>query len=483
MQMIERTGFFINGRWAAPATDALLEVTSPVTEEVIARVPEGMPADIDSAVSAARAAFDTGPWPRMKPAERAAVMRKIAAHLRSRIEELTDTIVAEVGVPRAGVRANNEGVAALLEYYAQMAEGFGFEEVRKGLFSQVTVRHEPVGVVAAIVPWNGPMFLLMLKCAPALAAGCTIVAKPAVETPLCAYFLAEAAEAAGLPPGVLNIVAADRAAGEHLVRHKGIDKVSFTGSTAAGRAIASICGQDLKRVSLELGGKSAAIVLEDAPMDDVLKTVVSRGLAANNGQACLALTRVLLPKSRYKEFVDAITDTVKALKVGDPAAPGTQMGPLITAKQRERVERYIEIGKSQGGRVTVGGGRPADQKRGWFVQPTVFADVDNKMTIAQEEIFGPVGSLIPYETQADAIRIANDSPYGLGGAVFTANPHRAFEVARQIRTGIFGINGYALDFGAPFGGFKASGIDREMGKEGFEAFLETRTLYGVEPAG
>jgi aldehyde dehydrogenase (NAD+) len=480
--MIERSSFFIDGRWTAPSTDRRLNVISPVTEQAIGHAPEGMPGDIDGAVAAARAAFDSGPWPRMTPPERGGVMRRMGAYLREHVEELTDTIVAEVGVPRANVRANNDGVATLLDYYAQTAEGFSFEEVRKGMFQQLTVRHEPVGVVAAIVPWNGPMFLLMLKCAPALAAGCTIVAKPAVETPLCAYFLAQAAEAAGLPPGVLNIVAADRAAGEHLVRHKGIDKVSFTGSTLAGRAVAALCGQDLKRVSLELGGKSAGIVLDDASMDDVLRTVVSRGLAANNGQACLALTRVLLPRSRYKEFVDAITDTVKALKVGDPTVPGTQIGPLITAKQRERVERYIDSGKAQGARLTVGGGRPAGLTRGWYVEPTVFADVDNRMTIAQEEIFGPVGALIPYDTEADAIRIANDSPYGLGGAVFTSDPCRAFAVARRIRTGILGVNGYALDFGAPFGGFKASGLGREMGKEGFEAFLETRTIYGVEPA-
>jgi len=475
-------GFYIDGRWSAPATDRKLEVISPVTENVIARVPEGMPEDMDRAVAAARKAFDAGPWPRMQPAERAAIMRRMAAYLRQHIEALTDTIVSEVGTPRIGVRANNDAVALLLEYYADMAQSYAFEEVRKGLVKPLTVRYEPVGVTAAIVPWNGPMFLLMLKCAPALAAGCTIVAKPAIETPLCAYFLAAAAEAAGLPPGVLNIVAGDRGAGEHLVRHKGIDKVSFTGSTAAGRTIASICGQDLKRVSLELGGKSAGIVLDDASIDDVIKTVVSRGLAANNGQACLAITRVLLPRSRYSEFVDAITDTVKALQIGDPMDPGTQIGPLISARQRERVERYLGIGKSEGARVTAGGGRPTDLERGWYVQPTVFADVDNAMTIAQEEIFGPVGSLLPYDSEEDAVRIANDSPYGLGGAVFTTDPKRAFRVARQIRTGIFGINGYALDLGAPFGGFKASGIDREMGMEGLEAFLETRSIYGVENA-
>jgi betaine-aldehyde dehydrogenase len=477
--MIQRDSFFIGGSWTAPATDACIEVISPVSELLIARVPEGMPADIDRAVAAARDAFDRGPWPHMSPAERGAIMRRMAAHLREQIEALTDTVVAEVATPRAAVRANNGAVAFLLDYYAKIAESHPIEEVRKGVTGSFTVRQEPVGVVAAIVPWNGPMFLLMLKCAPALAAGCTLVAKPAAETPLCAYHLAEAAQAAGLPAGVLNIVAADRAAGEHLVRHRGIDKVSFTGSTRAGRAIAAICGQDLKRISLELGGKSAGIVLEDADRDIVASTVVARGLAANNGQACLALTRVLLPRSRYREFVEAITAAVEALKVGDPIDPATQLGPLISSRQRDRVERYIAIGRAEGATLTAGGSRPAGLSRGWFVQPTLFADVDNAMTIAREEIFGPVGSLIPYDTEADAVRIANDSPYGLGGAVFTADPRRAFRVARQIRTGIFGVNGYALDFAAPFGGFKDSGIGREMGKEGFEAFLETRSIYGV----
>jgi len=478
--MIVKDSFFIDGTWTAPATGHRLNVVSPLTEQVIAHVPEGMPDDMDAAVAAARRAFDTGPWPRMSPAERGIILRRMAAHIRENIEAITDTIVAEVGVPRTAVRANNEAVALLLDYYSKMAENYAIEDVRDGLFGKVTVRSEPVGVVAAIVPWNGPLFLLMLKCAPALAAGCAIVAKPAVETPLCAYHLAEAALAAGLPEGVLNVVQADRAAGEYLVRHKGIDKVSFTGSTVAGRAIASICGQDLKRVSLELGGKSAGIVLDDARVEDVVNTVVPRGLAANNGQACLAITRVLLPRGRYDEFVEAITEKVKSLKVGDPNDVATNVGPLITARQRDRVENYLAIGKREGARVTVGGGRPSAFNHGWFVEPTVFADADNSMTIAQEEIFGPVGTLIPYDSEEDAVRIANDSIYGLGGAVFTADLPRAFRVARQIRTGIYGVNGYALDLGAPFGGFKASGLGREMGKEGFEGFLEKKSIYGVE---
>jgi betaine-aldehyde dehydrogenase len=480
--MIVKDSFFIDGAWKAPATSQQLKVISPLTEQVIAHVPEGTPDDMDAAVAAARRAFDTGPWPRMAPAERGAILRKMAAYFRDNAETIADTVVSEVGVPRVGTVGTTHAVGVLLDYYAKMAEEYAFEDVRDGLYQKVTVRSEPVGVIAAIVPWNGPLFLLMLKCAPALAAGCTIIAKPAVETPLCAYHLAEACIAAGLPEGVLNIVQADRAAGENLVRHKGIDKVSFTGSTAAGRTIASICGQDLKRVALELGGKSAGIVLDDARVEDVVETVVPRGLAANNGQACLAITRVLLPRSRYDEFVEAITERVKSLKVGDPSQSDVNVGPLITARQRERVENYLAIGKHEGARVTVGGGRPAAFNQGWFVEPTVFADADNSMTIAQEEIFGPVGTLIPYDGEEEAIRIANDSVYGLGGAVFTADLARAFSVARRIRTGIYGVNGYALDFGAPFGGFKASGLGREMGREGFEGFLEKKSIYGVEQA-
>lgn len=478
MHIVERQ--FIGGQWTVPRGTGQIKLISPVSEEVVGVAPEGTEQDIAAAVQSAREAFDTGPWPRMSARERAAVMSRMANHLRSNIDSIVELLLDEVAVPRQPTTLNAHAVAMLLDYYGNMAAEFSFEEVRAGLRGDLTVRYEPVGVVGAIVPWNAPLFLLMLKCAPALAAGCTIVAKPAPETPISAFRLAEAAEAAGLPPGVLNIVTGGREVGESLVRHPGIDKISFTGSTAAGRKIAAICGEDLKRVNLELGGKSAAIVLEDARLEDVLPTVVSSGMGLNNGQACVALTRILLPRSRYAEFEKAITEFVSGIRPGDPRMQSTGIGPLISERQRERVESYIAAGREEGARIAIGGGRPANLKKGWFVEPTVFADVDNSMKIAREEIFGPVGVLIPFDDIEQAIHIANDSPYGLGGAVFSADVSQAFDVARRIRTGTYGINGFGLDFHAPFGGFKGSGIGREMGPEGFYAFLETKSIYGVQ---
>ena len=471
---------FVGGRWVDPRGSGRLELISPVSEEVIGYAPEGNEQDIDAAVEAAREAFNSGPWPRMKPAERAAIMAKMADHLRRNMDDIVEVLLDEVAVPREPTTLNAHAVPMLLDYYGNMAKAYEFEQVRTGLRGKLTVRYEPVGVVGAIVPWNAPLFILMLKIAPALAAGCTIVAKPAPETPISGFKFAEAAEAAGLPPGVLNIVPGGREVGESLVRHPGIDKISFTGSTAAGRKIAAICGEDLKRVNLELGGKSAAIVLDDARIEDVLPTVISSGMCLNNGQACVALTRILLPKSRYAEFEKAITEFVAGIRPGDPRMQSTGIGPLIAERQRDRVESYIAAGKHEGARVALGGGRPVGLAKGWFVEPTVFADVDNSMKIAREEIFGPVGVLIPFDDVEQAIHIANDSPYGLGGAVFSADRHKAFDVARQIRTGTYGINGFGLDFHAPFGGFKGSGIGREMGPEGFYAFLDTKTIYGVE---
>lgn len=471
--------FYLDGGWAAPATNAKFDIVAPYSEEWIGQAPEGAASDIDAAVTAARRAFDAGPWPRLEPSERAAVLRKMADYVTARVSDLADTLVAEVGTTLAMNTAASYGAAAVMRYYADLAEEIGVEETRQGARGPATVRHEPAGVVAIIVPWNAPFFLLLLKVAPALAAGCAIVAKPAPETPLSAYVLAQAADAAGLPAGVLNIVAGGRRAGEHLVRHPEIDKVSFTGSTAAGRKIGAICGEHLKRVSLELGGKSAAIVLDDADVKDVLSTVIPHGLAQNNGQACVALSRILLPRSRYSELVDAITDDVRSLKMGDPRDMSVQLGPLISKRQRTRVESYIASGREEGARITTGGARPAELPKGWYVQPTVFADVDNNMRIAREEIFGPVATLMPYEDESDAIRIANDSPYGLAGAVITKDTTRAFEVARSVRTGSFGVNGFGLDFMLPFGGFKASGLGREMGREGFENFREIKTIFAV----
>ncbi|MET0499914.1 MAG: aldehyde dehydrogenase [Candidatus Binatia bacterium] len=481
--MYERNAFYIDGRWERPSSGQRIPVISPSSESIVGSVPEGMPADIDRAVGAARRAFDQGPWPRMLPSERAAIVDKMADYFEQKGPEITELLVDEMGAPLQFMRAAEQSSAALLRMYANLGRETPLETVREGVSGKSIVRHEAVGVVAAITPWNGPLFILLLKCAPALVAGCTIVAKPSPEAPLDAYFLAEAAEAAGLPEGVLNIVPGGRETGEHLVRHPGIDKVSFTGSTAAGRKIGAICGEHLKRCGLELGGKSAAILLEDADLSTAVPTSVHLGLAFNNGQACAALTRVLAPSHRYAEVVEAFREVVSGLVQGDPHDIATQVGPLIASRQRDRVESYIRLGLEQGARIAIGGKRPKDLKRGWFVEPTVFYDVTNQMRIAREEIFGPVGVIIPYDSEEQAISIANDSDYGLAGAVFSSDASHALSVARQMRAGTIGVNTFGVDLCCPFGGFKASGIGREMGPEGLAAFLEAKTLLGAGSLG
>jgi betaine-aldehyde dehydrogenase len=483
--MIEtHTKLFINGEWMAPATPKTFDVVSPHTEEVIARVAEAREADVDRAVAAARTAFDDGPWPRMSGAERGAAMQRLLMALQMRGEQMAQVITAEMGSP---ISFSNMGQVMasnlVLDYFARLAGEYAFEEVRQGMIGPSLVRREPVGVAAAIVPWNVPQFTIMLKLGPALAAGCTVVVKPAPETPLDSVLLAEALVEAEIPPGVVNILPAGRDVGEYLVTHPGIDKVSFTGSTAAGRRIASLCGERLRRVTLELGGKSAAIILDDADLDSTIAGLLP-AMIMNNGQACVAQTRVLAPRRRSKEVAEALGALFAGLSVGDPSDPSTLCGPLVSARQRARVEGYINIGRQEGARVAVGGGRPAAQRTGWYVEPTLFVDVDNRMRIAQEEIFGPVVALIPYEDEADALRIANDSEYGLSGSVWTADVDRGLEVARRVRTGTYTVNGFMIEFCAPFGGFKCSGIGRELGPEGLSAYLEPKSIslpMGYEP--
>ncbi len=475
MRVYER--LFIGGEWVEPSGATTIDVVSAATEEVIGRVPDGTDADVDRAVAAARKAFDEGPWPRMTPAERADVMSRISQGLQARMQEIGETISQENGSPISwAVMAQVFASTMVLDYYAGLAREYAFEEPRQGVLGPVIVRREPVGVVGAIVPWNVPLFTTVLKLGPAFAAGCTMVLKPAPETPLDAYALAEIAIEAGLPPGVLNIVAAGRDVGEHLVRHPGVDKIGFTGSTAAGRRIASICGEQLKRVTLELGGKSAAIVLDDVDASTAMAALLPNAMM-NNGQACVAQTRILAPRSRYGELVEALAEAVRAQKVGDPLDPETTVGPLVAERQRARVEGYIAVGREEGARVVVGGGRPAGLDRGWYVEPTVFADVDNRMRIAQEEIFGPVVSAIPYDGVDDAIAIANDSDYGLAGSVWTDDLERGLDVARSIRTGTYTLNGLSMDFAAPFGGYKCSGVGRELGPEGMHHYLEDKSIY------
>jgi betaine-aldehyde dehydrogenase len=474
---------YIGGEWIAPAGSDVIEVISPHTEEVIATVPDGTPADIDKAVTAARTTFDQGDWSRMPVADRLAIVENFSNLYAAKMMEMAAVITEEMGSPISFSQlAQSPAPWMMLNTFLQVGRDLEWEEERMGVLgSPVIVRREPVGVVAAVVPWNVPQFVTMSKLAPALVAGCTMVLKPAPETPLDAIMMAEILHEAGVPAGVVNIVPAGRETGEHLVRHPGVDKVAFTGSSAAGRRIASICGEQLKRYSLELGGKSAAIVLDDADLGQTMAGLKFASLM-NSGQACVAQTRILASRSRYDEVVDALAETVKGMAVGDPSDPTTEIGPLVAERQQERVEKYIALGQEEGARVVLGGnGRPEGLEKGWYVQPTVFADVSNDMRIAQEEIFGPVLAVIPYDDVEDAVRIANDSDYGLAGSVWTADLEQGMDIARRVRTGTYGINQYTMDFVAPFGGYKSSGVGREFGKEGLEHYLELKSI--VPPGG
>jgi betaine-aldehyde dehydrogenase len=467
---------FLDNTWVAPAGTGTIDVISPATEKVIATVPDGTRADIDRAVAGARAAFDHGDWPALSAAERADLMSALSAALQARCDELARTITSENGSPISWSLLGQVFAATMaLDYYAGLAREYVFEDARDGLMGPALVRREPVGVVGAIVPWNVPLFTSMLKLGPALAAGCTVVLKPAPETPLDAYLLAECIVAAGFPPGVVNIVAAGRDVGEHLVTHPDVDKVAFTGSTAAGRRIGALCGERLRRVTLELGGKSAAIVLDDADIGSTVEGLVPAAMM-NNGQACVAQTRILVPRSRAGELAGALVEAVRGVNVGDPFDPATGIGPLVASRQRDRVEGYIATGTREGATIATGGGRPRGLDRGWYVEPTVFTDVDNTMTIAREEIFGPVVAVIAYDDEDDAVALANDSDYGLAGTVWSADTDRAIDVARRVQTGTLSINGFTLDFNCPFGGRKASGLGRELGPEGLEAYLEAKTI-------
>ena len=478
--MIVHDSFFIAGRFAKAHGTRHLEVISPFTEETIGRFPAAEEADIDDAVAAARAAFDDGPWPRMSLEERVAVVEGMVPLLRTRLNELVDLQVAEMGSPVRFMGPLTEAVINyFIDVFVRSARSISFQEVRGAPDNASLVVREPVGVVGAVTPWNGPALLLLFKLLPAVLTGCTVVIKPAPESPLDAYVIAEELSKVGFPEGVVSIVPGGREVGEHLVSHPGVDKVAFTGSTAAGRRIGLICGQNIRRVTLELGGKSAAIMLEDADFDRAMP-ILRNGAMANNGQICSAITRFLVPQSRYEEFAGAFCDSVAAMVVGDPSDEGTEIGPLVAERQRDRVEGYIEAGNSEGAKLLVGGGRPKSLPRGWFIEPTVFGNVSNSMRIAREEIFGPVVSLIPYADEQEAVRIANDSPYGLSGAVFTRDYERGLNVARQIRTGTYDIDDFSLDFTLPFGGYKCSGIGRECGPEGMEGYLEYKSI-GLPP--
>jgi aldehyde dehydrogenase (NAD+) len=470
---------FIGGELVQPASTHTIDVVSACTEELLGRVPEAVEPDVDAAVAAARKAFDDPQgWAHWAPARRASVLESFAGELAARSQELVHWVSSQNGMPvTVAHRLEAAAPPALLRYYAQLIQQLPVEEVRPSLIAGTTVvRREPIGVLAAIVPWNFPQSLAFFKLAPALAAGCTVVLKPSPETVLDSYVVAEAAQAAELPAGVLNIIPGGRETGGYLVAHRGVDKVSFTGSTAAGRAVGEVCGRLLRPVTLELGGKSAAIVLDDADLTSHLPEVFAATML-NSGQTCFLGTRILAPRNRYDDVVESLRALVGSLQVGDPFDTDTQLGPLVSERQRDRVESYIRKGQDEGARLVAGGGRPDGLDRGWYVEPTVFADVDNRSTIAQEEIFGPVLSVIPYSDVDEAVQLANDSDYGLGGSVWSADPERAMDVARRIQTGSVGVNSYVLDPGAPFGGVKASGVGRELGPEGLAANQVTKSIY------
>ena len=477
---IEYNRLYLDGAWTAPASADRITITSASTEEVLGSVPAATSADVDAAVDAARRAFDDrSGWSRWDSSARGDALERFAVALEQRSAEIVRRVSGQNGMPvRVGKRTEGLVPTSLLRYYAGCAAAQASEETRASMVKGTTVvRQEPVGVVAAVVPWNFPQTLAFFKLAPALASGCTVVLKPASETVLDALLIAEAAEEAGLPPGVLNIVTGSgRAVGGYLVTHPGVDKVTFTGSTEVGRHIATNCGQLIRPVTLELGGKSASIVLDDADIEQLTRELFATSLI-NSGQSCFICTRVLLPHNRYDEFIDAITETVRSYPVGDPFDQATMIGPLVSSAQRDIVESYIDMGRAEGGRITTGGSRPKGFPHGWYVEPTVIADVDNNATVSREEIFGPVIALISHSGDDDAVAIANDSDYGLGGTVWTTDIERGLGVARRVKTGSIGVNGFTMDTGAPFGGVKLSGLGRELGPEGLAAYRWPKSIY------
>jgi aldehyde dehydrogenase (NAD+) len=467
---------FIGGQWRKPANPQQLAVISPHSEEPVGHVQVAGPEDVDAAVTAARNAFDHGPWPRMSHAARMAKVEQLAGIYAGHADEMADLITDEMGSPRSFSRMGQGAAAvALIHLSLAAARDFPWEERRQGVLGEVHLRRAPVGVVGAIVPWNVPQFLIMPKLIPALIAGCTVIIKPAPETPLDALWLAEMIEQIGLPEGVVSVLPGGPEIGEALVRHPGVDKIAFTGSSAVGRRIAALCGEHLKRVSLELGGKSAAIILDDADIGKTVAGLKSAGLM-NNGQACVAQTRILVSDRKHDEVVDALADMMSTLNVGDPTDETTDIGPLVAQRQQRRVQDYIKSGRSEGARVVLGG-EQSPSERGWYVQPTLFTDATNDMRIAREEIFGPVLTVLRYRDEDDAVRIANETDYGLAGSVWTADIQHGLDVAAAVRTGTYGINMYTLDIGAPFGGFKQSGIGRELGPDAPHSFTDVKNVF------
>lgn len=473
-----RDTIYVGGKWITPDSSAKLDVISPFTEEVFAKVPKVSRADVDTAVAAARQAFDHGPWPKMPVAERVAAIGRLRDIFAARQEDMAQAITAEMGSPITQSRTIQTTVPLMMmdEHSDLALNTVKWTELRQSPSGNALVRRQPKGVAALITPWNAPMMTVIQKLGPALMAGNTVVLKPASLAPLSAYLLAEFIDAAGFPEGVVNVITCDRGEAEYLALHPGVDKVTFTGSTGAGRHLAAKCGELLRPITLELGGKSAGIILDDA---DIPAAVEAMRLLSfrNSGQICTLKTRVLVSKKREAEVVEALAEMVKSMPVGDPLDEATHIGPMVSQKQRDNVEYYIDLGLKEGATLQAGGlGRPAGLNHGWFVQPTLFSGVDAESRLAQEEVFGPVLAVIAYEDEEDAIRIANNSVYGLSGSVFSQDVERAVSVADRIKTGVLEVNGSPFGFHAPFGGVKESGTGRESGWEGFEAYLELKSI-------
>lgn len=475
---LDLADLFIGGAWVAPATSARVPVVNPATEEVIGSVPEVAVADVDAALESARAAMTRGPWPRLAPTERCSIVQQFAIGLAERAEALIDVLCADVGLTRKSLpNGQIAKSASVFDAHFEMAGHFPWSEQREGSGGRrLRVDRRPVGVIAAFVPWNAPLYIAALKLAPMLLSGNAVVMNASVQAPLYTRLVADAAKESGLPTGVLSILSAGPDVSQHLVGHPAVDHVSFTGSTAVGRQVAAVCGRDLRRCTLELGGKSAAVVLGDTEMSPGTVSRLLAGAMANSGQICAAQSRILVPHGRHDEIVDALAEAGAAMRVGDPNDPDTDMGPVISREHRDRIEAHVRRAQTDGARLVIGGDRP-DVSRGWFVAPTVLTDVHPETPIARDEVFGPVATILTYGSDEEAIALANDSHYGLAGSVWSADVDRAAAVAERIQAGAVAVNSPApLDPRGPFGGIKDSGIGREGGPEAFLEYTEAHMV-------